>query len=379
MRTPIWNGPDRLVLLGVLAVVGTALLASMGLAPGGLRLAAADKPDFVVGIAPPTRTVAKSAAPQQVTYAISLQPEFGFTGSASLSVSGLPSGVTGSFSPPVVSETSGSTLTLTISPSAAASKTAFTVTGVSGKDTNHARGELVVATPPSSGYTLRVSPSSVQASAGSSAVYYLSVIRAPSFTSAVTFTALGLPSGAGIVPVFSPASTTGSSATLTLATNIATTPDDAYPFTIQSQGGAFTRTAGATLVVKTLPGKSFEISGGIQGDALLSLGQDRPVALTFDNPNNQDIAIQNVSVSVSHTSAGAQCTASDFTVTPFSGAYPIVVPRHATRSLADLGIAVASWPTVRIEDLPTDQNGCKDVTVHFTFTGYATSAQGTTS
>ena len=58
----------------------------------------------------------------------------GFTGSVSLTASGLPTGVTASFNP--TSTTSTSTLTLTVSASAVAGNSTVTVTGVSGSLTH---------------------------------------------------------------------------------------------------------------------------------------------------------------------------------------------------------------------------------------------------
>jgi hypothetical protein len=66
----------------------------------------------------------------------------GFTGNVTLSVSGLPSGVTGAFSPNPT--TSTSTLTLTASGSAATGTSTITVTGVSGSLTHTTTFQLTV-------------------------------------------------------------------------------------------------------------------------------------------------------------------------------------------------------------------------------------------
>ena len=82
---------------------------------------------FTVGVSP--SSIAVPAGTSKTT-SVSVGANGGFTGNVDLSVSGLPSGVTGSFSPSSVSAPGSSTLTLTASASATGSATA-TVTGTS--------------------------------------------------------------------------------------------------------------------------------------------------------------------------------------------------------------------------------------------------------
>ena len=88
---------------------------------------------FAFGSGAPGSTVSYSVGTTQVGTA-------GAT--VALSVSGLPSGVTGSFSPASVSAGASSTLTLTLSSSAAAATTSFTVKGTSGSESHTATGLL---------------------------------------------------------------------------------------------------------------------------------------------------------------------------------------------------------------------------------------------
>ena len=70
----------------------------------------------------------------------------GFSGSVTLSLSGLPNGVTGGFNPNPTSSTS--TLTLTVAPNAAVGTSALTISGVSGSLTNQVGIQLTVAAAP---------------------------------------------------------------------------------------------------------------------------------------------------------------------------------------------------------------------------------------
>ncbi|MFS8104953.1 metallophosphoesterase [Lentzea alba] len=89
---------------------------------------ASSTPAFSVGASPSSVAVVPGSSK---TVTVDVGATGGFTGSVALSVSGLPSGVTGSFSPSSVNAPGSSTLTLTASDSATGSATA-TITGTSG-------------------------------------------------------------------------------------------------------------------------------------------------------------------------------------------------------------------------------------------------------
>jgi hypothetical protein len=84
-------------------------------------------PDFSLSASPGSLTIVQGGNGSST---ITVNPINGFSGSVSLSASGLPSGVTASFNPS--STTSTSTLTLTASSSAAIGTATVTVTGTSG-------------------------------------------------------------------------------------------------------------------------------------------------------------------------------------------------------------------------------------------------------
>ena len=84
-------------------------------------------PDFSLAASPASATVAQGSG---VGDTITVTPQNGFSGSVALSASGLPSGVTASFSP--ASTTGSSTLTLSASSTAATGTKLVTITGTSG-------------------------------------------------------------------------------------------------------------------------------------------------------------------------------------------------------------------------------------------------------
>ena len=47
------------------------------------------------------------------------------------------------------------------------------------------------------------------------------------------------------------------------------------------------------------------------------------------------------------------------------------VPANSTKSLSDLGLAKAKWPTVSMLETNANQDGCKGAKLTFAFTGVA--------
>ena len=96
-------------------------------------------PDFSLSASPGSITIVQG---NNGTSTISVNPLNGFSGSVSLSASGLPSGVTAAFNPSGTTTTS--TLTLTASSSAAVGTATVTITGISGNLTHTTTVSLTV-------------------------------------------------------------------------------------------------------------------------------------------------------------------------------------------------------------------------------------------
>lgn len=119
------NAATKLFLAGLLL-----LLTAAGVA----YAAQPAKPGITLGISPASQSITRG---QAATYTVAITSTGGFTGTVTLTASGLPSGASAAFSPSSVALTSGSTgtSTLTVSTTSStpiASRT-ITVTGVSGK------------------------------------------------------------------------------------------------------------------------------------------------------------------------------------------------------------------------------------------------------
>ena len=185
--------------------------------------------------------------------AVSLNPQFGFTGAVTFSVKGLPSGVAASFSPNPT--TSTSTMTLTSTSTAAAGQYNATIVGTSG--TQSATWPFVL-TVGSAGFTL-ASGGGVDLGQGQSASTYVWVYPAFGFTGQVSFSISGLPSG--VTGSFSP-NPSASSSTLTL-TAASTVKPGTYVATIAGTSGTATATTPLTITVG-VPGFTLSDFGSVQ-------------------------------------------------------------------------------------------------------------------
>lgn len=206
-------------------------------------------PSFTVAAAPSTLGVARG---KSVTGTISITPQSGFKGTVALAASGLPSGVTASFS--AVSASWNSTLTLTASATATIGASTVAITGTSGNLTSTANEALTVSAAPTPGFSLAASPASLSISTGGSAGSTITVAPQNGFTAAVGFSISGLPSG--VTAAFSPSSSTRSS-TLTLQAAANAAVGNA---TLTVTGTTGTLTSAATIVIAVSVPPSFILS-----------------------------------------------------------------------------------------------------------------------
>jgi len=146
-----------------------------------LTLTVPPGPSYTLSASPNSLTMTQGS---QGTSTIMITPENGFSGSVSLSASGLPSGVTAAFNPNP--STGSSTLTLTASGTATSFSGTVTVTGTSGNLTETTTLTLMLTVPPD--FTLGPSsgsPTSQTISAGQTASFALALASSNSFSGTV--------------------------------------------------------------------------------------------------------------------------------------------------------------------------------------------------
>jgi subtilisin family serine protease len=247
---PTWTNADvKNAILNTNNVDKPAGLAGLTRTGGRLnvnkaiRTCAPPTPDFTLSASPASQTVVRGDV--GTSYAVTITPSGGFTGSVTLSVNGLGTGATGTFSPnPTTTNTS--TLSVTTTSTAATGTFPLTITGVSGSLSRTTSATLVVQAAPTPDFSLSASPSSQTVVQGASATYTVAITRTGGFTGAVTLSVSGL--AAGATPSFSPNNTTGPSSTLTVTTT-STATTGTFPLTITGVSGTLSRTTSVTLVV----------------------------------------------------------------------------------------------------------------------------------
>jgi hypothetical protein len=201
-------------------------------------------PSFTLGASPASLTVVQGGASSASTIAVT--GAYGFAGSVTLAASGLPSGVTASFSPNPTTGTS--VLTLTASSTASLGSATVTITGTSGSLTALTSIDLTVnsAGPPPPGFTLGASPSSLTViQGGTSSALTIAVNDVSGFAGNVTLAVSGLPNG--VTASFNPNPTAGTSV-LTLTASSAASLGSAT-LTIAGTSGSLTASTSIVLTV----------------------------------------------------------------------------------------------------------------------------------
>ena len=151
-KTYTFSGPALNNVLGV-RVAGEVRLASVddswSWTVNEVEIyTSAVSPSFTLSASPSTQTV---TAGSNTSYTISVAPLNGFTGTVSLTVSGLPTGASGTFNPSSIGGGSGSsTLSISTTSSTAAGTYTLTVMGTSGSLTEKTTATLTVTSSTSS-------------------------------------------------------------------------------------------------------------------------------------------------------------------------------------------------------------------------------------
>ena len=234
------------------AVTGFDLVTGWGSPNTGLINALAGSstqtPSFTLAASPNSVSVVKGSSAAST---ISSTVVDGFDAAVTLSASGLPSGVTASFSPASLAApgSGSSTLTFTASSTAATGAYTVTITGTGGGVTSTTTVSLTVSAPVQASFTLSASPTTVTVARGSTGTSKITTTVAGGFSSAIALSASGLPSG--VTATFKPTSIAapgaGSSTVTFKATTSAATGN--HTVTITATGGGITHTTTITVDV----------------------------------------------------------------------------------------------------------------------------------
>jgi hypothetical protein len=238
-----------------------------GVAPNGIELHPildivfnpGSSPDFALSASPTSLTVTQGSSG---TSTISTSVSNGFNSSVALSISGLPSGVTASFTPTSIAAPGSGSSTLTFTASSTATTGTFntTVTATGGGLTHTTTIPLTVNAATSPNFTISASPASLSVAAGGSGTSTISTTVSGGFNSAVSLSASGLPSG--VTAAFSPTSIAApgsGSSTLTFTAG-STAAAGTSTITINASGGGVSHSTTVSLTI-TSGGTTTQILG----------------------------------------------------------------------------------------------------------------------
>jgi uncharacterized membrane protein len=327
-----------------------------------VSLTVSSQPDFSLSASPSSQTV---TAGSNTSYTVTITPSGGFSAGVNLSVNGLPTGATPSFSQNPA--TSSSTLNITTSGSTPTGTSTLTITGISGSLTHSTTVSLTVSSQPD--FSLSASPPSQTVTQGSGTNFGVTITATGGFSGSVGFSVSGLPSGAGASFTPNPAT---SSSTMAVTTN-SSTPTGTYPLTITGSSGSLSHTTNVSLTVNAPTNPDFTLgadsttinvavnsssmdtitltpSGGFTGSVSLSLsGLPRRTSSSFSvNP-----------LSITGSSPGSSVLTISTNRNTSTGSYPLVLTATGggvTQTLPlTLIVGSTSSPDFSISALPSSQ------------------------
>ena len=307
----------------------------------------------------------------------------GFASGVTFTTSGLPAGVTATYSPNPT--TSGSSvLTFTASGTAAfGPAVTVTVTGTSGTQTQTTTIQLTVNAQP--GFTLAATPAAVTVGQGLTATSTIAVTDQGGYTGTATLTASGLPTG--ITATFGTNPATSSSVVTFTATS--TAPVGTSTVTITGTNGTYSTTTTITLTVSLPP--SFTMSAapttltiiqGTSGNSTVTINgannfngsvtlaaSGLPTGVTAVFATNPATASSVVTFSATATAAAGTSTV---TITGTSGTLMATTTVSITIGLAPSFTITPASPNVAIVQGGATVNDALTITGANGFTGMVT-------
>ncbi len=289
-------------------------------------LAGSAAPSFTLSDSPSSLTITQGSGG---TSTITVNDVNGFTGSVTLSASGLPSGVTATFG---TNPTTGtSVMTLTASATATTGTATVTITGTSGSLTATTTLALTVNSSATPNFSVSASPTSVTVTQGSNGTSTITVTSTGGFNSATTLSASGLPSG--VTAAFSPNPVTppangSTNSTLTLTASSSATVGTAT-VTITGTSGSTSHSTTISLTVKASSGTPNFTMSLVPSSFNIIQGGRTSTTLTLTSVSGFSGSVE---LSVNEFPSGVSATASSNPVTvPANGSANVTITWSATR------------------------------------------------
>ncbi len=211
----------------------------------------APPPDFSLTVSPARQQVVATGS---TSYAVTITAANGFTGTVIPSVSGLPTFVSGTFSPSSIVGSGTSTLTITVPGNATPADSTLTITGTSGS-ISHSASVVLSIVDVGEGV---VSPQSQSVIAGAAVSYSFTAIAENGYNGLVVPSAENLPPNTSVT--FNPPTLTGGGTFVATLTTQTTTPVGTYSPGFVITAGPRVDAQGFTLVVQPVPDFTLSLS-----------------------------------------------------------------------------------------------------------------------
>lgn len=201
--------------------------------------------DFSISTTPNTQTFPIG---QSANFTVNIAALDGFTGTESLTASGLPAGTSATFSPASISSSGTARFSVTTNANAVAGTYTLTIAGTSGSLSHSTTVGITLTSNPPPDFSLAASPSSQTVTAGSSTSFSLGVAASNGFTGAVALAESGMP--AGMLASCTPSSiTTSGTCTLSISTT-SSTAAGTYSLSIKGTSGSLSHSTTVSVTVK---------------------------------------------------------------------------------------------------------------------------------
>ena len=248
---------DLVISTSASTPIGTYIIVVVGSARGVIRQTSASLTvgrqappppsfDFSISLSPSTQTVRLG---EEASFSVTLNLMAGSAVPVSLTLSGLASGLSYTFSPQSGTPTFSSTLKIDASPDSSTGSSTFTITAFGGGLSRTATGSVVVKEP--ADFSMSVSPTAASAKQGEKVSFNIAVNPVGGFDKVVTLSVAGLPSGATAiftVPSGKPAFT--STLTVTLSSSV---QEGSYSLSIDAAGDVKIHSTRVTLSIERKP------------------------------------------------------------------------------------------------------------------------------
>jgi|GEM_PF-1999518 len=195
--------------------------------------------DFSISTTPSSRSVPIT---RPATFTSTITPVNGFSGTVTFSVTGLPSGITASFSPTSVAGSGSTTVTVNVSSSATAGSYPLVIKGTSGSLVHSNTVTLVVTD-----FTLTLTPTSGSVVQGDSIDYTVTIGSVNGFNGAVLLQASSIP--ANSFASFNPGAVVAPGTSILTVTTTASTPTGDATVTVTGSSNVLAHSDSSILTV----------------------------------------------------------------------------------------------------------------------------------